>query len=257
MVAHIENWLWLISSLAIVALLIKFLHEGLWRRYQAFFAYLLVEVGSAAVLSLIKRPTVYVRVFFGSEFILWAMYLLVTLEIYRVVLQSHPGIARFGRHFVQIAFAVSVGVALLSLALSWNAPVEKSQQILHNLNVLRQTFMSSAVALLLLVISFMVWFPIRLNRNTFLYCIGCGTFFVTKTLTLLIRNLFGPDLNSVLSCVTMGVWTACNFFWLFLLSRQGEELPLVLRVSPDPLRQRHLVEQLDAINASLLRVARK
>ena len=256
--ARTENWLWFISSVATVLLLIKFWREGLHRRYKAFFAYLLVQVASAGSLSLMSRDyRPYAFTFFGFEFVRLGLYVLVTLELYRHVLEQHPGIAKLGRRFVLGALLIAVGTGVVLRVVGVNVEPSQQQQMLQNLNMFRWALMSTSLVLLLLVMGFIVWFPVRLNRNTLYYCVGYGAFFATKTFTLLTRNLLGPDTNALLSCITMTVWTGSIFFWLFTLNRRGEELNVVARPQENPVQAERLVQQLEAMNTALLRVARK
>lgn len=258
MAARMEFWLWIVSSVATVALLVKFWREGLVRRYPAFSAYLLIEVLSAVVLFPFNRSTrMYAYLYFSSEFVFWILYVLVTLELYGLVLKNHPGIASLGRRFAQIALSLAIAVALLSLKLTVNPGISNARKFVRYFTVLSGTVMSSVVVFLLLIIAFLVWFPVRLNRNTIFYCLGYAGFFVTKAATTLGLVVLGPNVNHLLGAVKMTVWTVCIFLWLLFLNRRGETLTMAVRLPSDPQRERRLIDQLDAMNAALLRLARR
>ena len=49
----------------------------------------------------------------------------------------------------------------------------------------------------------------------------------------------------------------CSACWIFLMTRQGEERTVSLGLRRDPIEERHLLDQLDSLNSTLLRRARE
>ncbi|MGH9667268.1 MAG: hypothetical protein ACRD9L_22835, partial [Bryobacteraceae bacterium] len=155
------------------------------------------------------------------------------------------------------ALACAVGIAVLSSWLvDFNGPTGKSW-ILHYVFILYRTVVSSVVLFLFLLMLFLVWFPIEVSRNTTVYCLGYFIYFLSKSFTLLTRNVLGESWNRPLSTATLAVCCLCLVLWLLVLSRKGEEV----RVAPGsylrPHEEDRLAGQLDSINASLMRLARK
>lgn len=254
----LERCLWGLSTAATILLIVKLWRERLSAKYRFFFAYLIVDAAKAVVLmALNPHHPAYGIVFVSLEPVFWLLYLLITLELYSLVLTDRNGIAVMGRRFVQVALAGAVGVAVLSTWLvDFNGPAGKSW-ILHYTFILDRTVVSSVVLFLFLLALFLVWFPIELSRNATAYCLGYFLYFLSKSFTLLTRNVLGESWTRPLSTATLAVCCLCLLLWLLVLNRKGE----AVRVMPGgylrPHEKDRLVGQLDSINASLLRLARK
>src|SRR5262249_51364512 len=102
---------------------------------------------------------------------------------------------------------------------------------------------------------FLSYFPIKLNRNVRVYAVVYPIFFFSSSLVVLMKSLFGmrmiQDLSTSLSILSVLSVLA----WLLLLSPAGEEVPATLSPMPKNYEER-LLTQLDALNATMLRVSR-
>jgi len=254
----LERCLWGLSTIATILLIAKLWHERLYTKYRFFFAYLFVDFAKALILmGLNPHTALYGIVFVSLEPIAWLFYILITLELYGLVLSEHNGIATVGRRFVQVALAVAVGLAVLSTWLvDFNSQADPSW-ILHYTFILERTVISSVVVFLFLLVVFLVWFPVHLSRNAVAYCVGYFVYFLSKSFTLLTRNVLGAHWNRPLSTVTLGICCLCLLFWLVTLDRKGEENRVVTGFRWQPQDEARLIEQLDSINSSLVRMARK
>jgi hypothetical protein len=79
-------------------------------------------------------------------------------------------------------------------------------------------------------------------------------FFLSSTLMLLMRTLFGLRLADEVNTVLMGITAASVVAWLTLLRAAGEDS----RRAPVPIGPEHesrLLAHLDTINAALLRTS--
>jgi hypothetical protein len=111
------------------------------------------------------------------------------------------------------------------------------------------------VLLLLLLLAFLVLFPIQLSRNVIIHSILYAIFFTSNSMGILIVNLTGYRLSIAVSTCLMGVSDLCVVGWLILMSREGEQKIMAIR-HPVPVDESRLVAQLAEINATLMR-ARK
>lgn len=254
----LERCLWGLSTAATIVLILRLWQEGLYRKYRYFFVYLIADAAKALILmSLNPHHLAYGIIFVAFEPVSWLLYILITLELYGLVLSTHVGIADLGRRFVQLALAAAIGIAMLSgWLVDFNGPVGKSW-ILHYTFILDRTVVSSVVLLLFLLAAFLVWFSVELSRNAAVYCLGYFVYFLSKSFTLLTRNVLGESWTRPLSTATLAVCCFCLVLWLLTLNRKGEELRIAPGSSFRPHQKEHLVGQLDSINASLLRLARK
>jgi hypothetical protein len=191
------------------------------------------------------------RLFVVSRALIVTFCAMVVLELYSVVLRNLEGIASVARRYIKITLAVAIFVALLPLL------VEKTPNTLTGyLFIFERPILSSLVVFVLLICGFLVYYPVPLGRNVIIYLAGYAVYFLTIATMAFINNL-GYFWNRQKSNVDMGVALACQLFWLFALSRQGEKKRVVVGHHWKPGDEQRLLAQLEAINSSLLRSGRK
>jgi hypothetical protein len=244
-----ENLIIYLQLAAIVGVLIRFLTAGLQRVYRFFFCYLVVLAGQGLFPLMVRRGTnLYGYVFIGIEGVIVLLYALIVLELYSLVLRNLPGIASISRRYIKIALGVAILISLMLLQL---------EQIPHDVMArffsFESTIVFSLVFFVFLITAFLVYYPIPLNRNVIFYSIGYAFYFTSKALALFLRNT-GHQWDAVFSFLLLGVSTACLIFWIFSLSRAGEQKTVVFGHKWNREDERYLLEQLDAINRSLMRV---
>jgi len=122
--------------------------------------------------------------------------------------------------------------------------------------VFERLMMSSLFILILLIAVFLIYYPIPIGRNVLFYLVGFAVYFVATGTTVFIRNL-GHYWGRPMSDLYMGVYFGSLALWLFALNRRGETRSVVVGHQWNPSDERRLLGQLEAINASLLRSARK
>jgi hypothetical protein len=72
-----------------------------------------------------------------------------------------------------------------------------------------------------------------------------------------VRSTLGYQVEDPVNTALTGVTAACVVAWGVLLTATGERRAAAFRPSFDPEREHYLIHQLDALNATLLRAARK
>jgi hypothetical protein len=118
--------------------------------------------------------------------------------------------------------------------------------------------MSSLVLFLLLITAFLIWSPIAVRRNVVLHASILSFYFLSSALTLFIRNRAGYEqTRAAIGMVLFFVENSCYLLWIAFLNKRGEEKVVVVRRSWDTDDEARLTQQLDAINAFLLKTARK
>ena len=70
-------------------------------------------------------------------------------------------------------------------------------------------------------------------------------------------NVIGHGTYRIVNPVFLGFLAACPLFWVVYLNAASEKKVVVLRRRMDPEDEQRLLEQLEAMNNTLLRVARK
>jgi len=247
-----QQLLVLLQAFALIVLTFRIWQTGLYSVYSYFFGYLLADVVQIVMLAVVPFDSVtYRNGWLITEAIIVCFYVLVVLELYSIVLQDLAGIATVSRRYLKVAVSLAIMVSLLMVGLERNY----GKLVAHMLTFERAlTF--SLVLFILLIMLFLVYYPVPLKRNVLAYTIGYVAYFLTKATSIFIHNL-GYYWNRVFSDTLIAASTACFLFWCFALTRRGETKTAVIGHQWNAADEERVLDQLKAINANLLRVARK
>lgn len=252
-------------------LYLRLRHEGLHRVYRFFSAFLLFRVVRATLLATLPplwgfltygkwvdpfSTSIYGWIWLLTEPVLWTFYVLIVLELYSCVLQSYKGIASLGRWAVLVGLVVSLSLAALTLPVDLNGPGGQ-ELILKYAWVALRGVVSGLVVFLLFATGFLLWVPVPVSRNSVVHTLVYTLYFLLLSLSIFIRNVQGSGVTD-LKNLAMGVTTLlCLAAWFKFLNRKGELKTVSIRHKWAPQQEQHLIEQLAAINASLLRTVPK
>jgi len=251
-----QGLLRLVSSACFAALAVKLWRQDLRKGYPFFFWYVTFRLLRAVVLlPFPTNRTIYGYLFIPTELVLWVFYVLVVLELYRLVLRDFKGIATLGRWVVLGALSLSVLLSLLSLAPDLSS--RQAYPILQAVFVMGRAICSSLAIFLLLITAFLVFYPVPLSRNVIVHTVVYAVYFLSLTMTYFVRNVAGPDVVLPLNIVLQAVTVLTLLAWIVLLSPAGEQVVISVRPRWAPEEEQRLVRNLDSINAALLRAARK
>ena len=243
-----------VNTLAAMAVAVRLYTLGLHKRYRWFFLYWVVGVGRS--LLLMPFPTnrsAYLYLWLSTQPLIWLVNVAVVQETYSLVLREHRGIYSLGRWFYYGAVSVAVILSLLALVPTWGTPT----RLHHVFFLVDRGVRTSLAVFLLLLLAFIHWFPVPMCRNLLLHCFVYSAYYLSGSMALLVRTLFGADLNYLVSTILTGVGLAAQLTWIIFLSRQGETVPARVPLRRGAEVERRLLEQLDSINTALLRAGRK
>lgn len=236
---------------------IRLVQFRLHRRYRAFFAFLLFSVlRSGTLVALDVRGDAYMKVWAVTEPIRWIVCILLVLEICSLILQGHRGIYTMGQWALSGAFAVALLSAAASL-LPGSGGAFDTSRVLGFLLLADRGVMFSLVVFLLLILWFLSRYPIVLSRNVLLHAILYSTYFISNSLAALVRSTLGKEFSQPTNALLMAATAACALGWGFLLTPAGEKVTRKFRPAWAAGDERRLIEQLDSLNATLLRISRK
>ncbi len=253
----VETSIWVFVSLAQIILLLKLWKLALAKTYRFFALYLLVQLGQAAVLAFVEYGTDrYFQIFLGFAVAAALCAVLAILEIYSLVLRNFVGIGTVGRWAVTSGLAVSLLMAVVSLYPDLGNP-EDPYPILLFFNVFQRAVYSALLLFLLFITAFLVWFPVPLSRNIIVHTLVFACLFSSQAVLLLVRNVAGVELVRLLSTLSLAIESLCLLAWILFLTRAGESRKAILGHRWHPEESERLIEQLNAINATLLRSTRK
>lgn len=255
MSASILSLLWGFSIAANATAALRLYQLDLNRVYRFFFAYLVLTTArSLLLLPFDLRGNTYGVIYLVTLPILWVFYILIVLELYSLVLQNYSGIYSLGRWTLYGSLFFSVALSVLTLIPTWGN--ETSRLLFWSTTATRGVDFSLVIFLLLILV-FLSRYPVALNRNIIVHCIVYTVFFLGTSMTILVRNVVGHEVMRQLNTVLEVLSIACYLAWIFLLTRAGESRITMLRHNWSPEDEQRLIEQLNHINATLLRAARK
>ena len=253
----IRKFFEVISALGLALAAFRLYRAGLYRRYRIFFAYLIFQVPCiVCVLFLDVTGTGYLRFFIYSEPLIMIFYVLMVLELYRLVLERYQGLYTLGRWAMGTAMVIAAAVSIISF---WAARAPAQSQkfsAMAGFELKVEARLDLALVLfILLIIWFLSRYPIRLNRNVVVHTIVYSVFFFASTLGLVFW-FFQIKIIDAVNTTLMGIASACAIAWWIGLTQKGEEVQVHLP-SLGPGAEERALQQLEALNASLLKASRK
>ena len=266
-IAALVSFFQFVTLLGSALTVIKLFTTGLYRRYRIFFSYFIVRVPYAASvlwLSQKKGPPGHAGVnsdaffffFILTEPILMLLYILVVIELYGLVLERYKGLYTLGRWAMYASIVIAVLVSLLTLLpkIAASTP-EPSKKLYYEIGAERGIDLALVIFILLIVL-FLGRYPVPLSRNVVVHTGIYAVFFLSDTLVLLLRTVFGWTATDRFNLCFTILAAACSMAWWWLLSAKGEEVQVN---SPQlrPQSEERILQQLDALNATLLKVSQK
>lgn len=249
-----------VSDCLAVALIIRLLALRLHSVYRVFCAFLVVDVAASMLFLLdvfLQRRFDYRITWMVLRPFTWVLTLWMVYALLNAFLANLPGILRISRRVLNVAFVGALIVALSTAHWEYSAsglatspdPVQRALAIAL---VLERVISMAAVLVLIAMLAFILWFPVQMPRNLAVFSFGFVLFFASRTALLLTRTYL-PNVNPyLLSDISAFVLAACYAYWLIFLNRAGELRPVRIGHSWQPDEQRRLIEQLEAMNATLV-----
>jgi len=96
-------------------------------------------------------------------------YILVVLELYRLVLDRYQGIYTLGQWAMYLAIAISVTISVLALLPRITPRIPEPSRILFREMAVERGVDLSLVLFILLIVLFLSRFPAPLSRNTIVH----------------------------------------------------------------------------------------
>jgi hypothetical protein len=249
------SYLWAIAIGANAALVVRLYSLDLHKRYPAFFAYLIFQtLRSLALVTFPLESFTFAYIFFYTQPVLWVFYVLVVLELYKLVLKDFTGILSVGRWALYIALVVAVTISFLTLIPFWG---KEESKLLFWVTTVERGVLTSVMLFLFLILLFLSRYPLQLKRNIIVHCVVYTIFFLGLSMTMLVRNVRGWEIMPTLNHFVEVISLACYGVWIVFLTRKGEDRTVALHRQADPAVERNLKEQLLSMNDMLLRAARK
>lgn len=252
-----NSWLIRVTTAEIALTLIlavSLAAHGLHTVYRCFFVYLIVDaVGTSAGLILRANRKLYAEIYFASQGAKLLLAVFVVLEICRIALAGQPALARYGKNAVRYVLGVAAAIAAAGFWLDRQGDPSRPA-VLRHFASLERTMDSWMLLFLLTIGIFMLWFPVPLKRNAFWYIGGFILYFFARSVGLVWTNA-SPRLMARLDYAMIGTQILCLLVWIAVLRPAGEEITTVMGHRWNAGAAGRLQNQLNAINAALLRLS--
>ena len=249
----VERGLFIGSLLLTLILLLKMWREKLHVEYRFLAMYLAWSALGALVLLPIPRDEMrYFYIFASFRFVEWILDVLITLDLVTLITKRYAGITSVARIAVSVCVAIATAGALLSAMIDLSS-VRWQSYILKISQLVDRTISFSVLTFLGLMLIFLLWFPVKLSRNTVAYAAGFMIMFALRFSGLLLSNLLGQASNQPISAAQVGLFDVLLIYWTVKITVRNETAETVVGHAWDRTSERRLVSQLESINQSLLR----
>ena len=254
--AVIERSLWFLNLFLSGVLALRLIRLKLASTYKFFLTFLIFNSSRSFVMWPFNWDSlVYLRIWRATEPVVWILYVLVVLELCSLAFKEYRGIQALGRWMIYGSLVLSLVFSIVILVPTWRSSKEPPFSVQRFLMVERGIDFC-LVLLLLAVLASLVIFPVRLSKNMAIHSVLYSIYFMSLSTGIFVANVGAKRLFWIMSCSLMGVMSVCLIAWVALLTRQGEEIIMVMR-GPLPVAEDQLVEHLASINATLMRASEK
>ena len=236
---------------------LKLYRTGLYRRYPIFFAFFVFRIlNSIWPLFLTISSDLYLKLWVLTEPVEVGFYVLIVVELYKLILEKYKGLYSLGRWALYVSLAISVAISAISLLPRINPSMPQRSKVMFYVLAAERGVETGLAIFIVLMLCFLSFFPVKLSRNVRMQALVFSIFFLSNTFVVLVHIQFGHRMEDEVNTVLMGVSAGSIVAWLTLLSVAGEEVPH----SPALYGQEHesrLLTHLDSLNAALLRASNR
>jgi hypothetical protein len=236
----------------------KLWRTGLYRRYLALSGFLVLNFLSYLLILFWfsdLRSAGYLKFYIYTQPLAWITSILVVRELYTLVLERFKGLATLGRWFQYAGLVIALLISGLLLLPKMRSGTLQQSALLGYYYAIERGVDCALLVFLLLLLVWLSRYPVPLSRNLLIHSLVYSTLFLAGSVGLFARVFLGFELSRPVSTFLTGVLAACVLTWLICLSERGEEVRLsVPRFGPE--EEKRILNQLEALNSTLLRISR-
>ena len=133
----------------------------------------------------------YQRVWVLTEPIEVVFYVLMVVELYKLVLEKYKGLYSLGRWALYLSLAISVGISAITLLPRIKPSMAQRSKIMFYVLATERGIHTALAIFIILILGFLSFFPVKLSRNVRVHALVFSIFFLSSTFVLLMRSLFG------------------------------------------------------------------
>jgi len=251
-----SRWLFYGNLVALAVLLLRFVLNDLYKTYRSLFAYFAAVLCGGSFLTQVPYGTnAYMHAYVAVEVLYHALAVFVVLELYRIALTGHEGLAKFARVGFLAATGLAIVVALAIALLDRNLPAGQSANV-HQFLILQRSWDLVVVVFLVLIGLFITWFPVEMSQNTAFGIAGFTVVFFVRAGILLAANIVSLKKLPVINNSALILETVMTLAWTAAVRPEKVSGQVKPGHFWDPGAMDRLSQQLDSINAALGRFVR-
>ncbi|MCL4840245.1 MAG: hypothetical protein KJZ79_00310 [Bryobacteraceae bacterium] len=247
----LEQALWIAQTILYGVLLARLISLGLAAQHRCLIAYLgLSMVGALLLMALQFNTNAYAYTWAGTVIVRSGLAALVVREIAAQVLVEYRGLSLLSRNsMVWVVVLCALGsLAAISYGFDFSG---ESFPFLRILLLFDQMMALTLMFCLVILLGFVLWFPMPLARNVQLYSFGFLIPLFATGVTVAVRMLGGPEWHRPMSGISTLVNIVCLGWWTICL-RAGVESQASAAIIPrGPETERRLLGQLAELNQVL------
>ena len=186
-----------------VLMVLKLHRTGLYRLYPIFFAFFIFRIpNSIWPLFLAVTSDLYQQFWVVSTSIALVFYVLMVVELYRLVLEKYKGLYSLGRWALYLSLAISVCISAVSLLPQIKPSLPQRSKIMFYVLATERGIDTALAIFIVLILCFLSFFPVKLSRNVRMHALVFSIFFLSNISVLLLKSLFGIELESAMCRIT-------------------------------------------------------
>jgi hypothetical protein len=245
------NYLLIAPHALLLGVFLLLLRDRAYRRFPAFFLYVIAEVLQFGVLyTILQWPSAtgmdYAIAYTSGLAVSTALRFGVIHEIFAEMFRNYPALDRFGKPLIRW---VAVGLLLGGLLLAVYTQSSNSTQLLFVVRVLDRTASILQCGLLLGLFAFSSYLGLSWRSRVFGVALGLGLFASVELIASAVRSETGFVYNTFLNYLTMGTYHICVLIWGFYLLAPERSSQYALKTLPE--------HDLDSWNQELQRLLRQ
>jgi hypothetical protein len=246
-----------VSLLGSLLMVLHLYRTGLYRRYPIFFAFFVFRIpNSTWPFFLDVSSPLYQQVWILTEPIEFGFYVVMVVELYKLVLEKYKGLYTAGRWALALSLAISVAISAISLIPRISPSMPQRSKIMFYVLATERGIQTGSALFIILILGFLSLFPVKLSRNVRMHALMFSIFFLSNTFVVLMRSLFGLRMADETNTILLGINAVSILTWLTLLRVTGEDSSAAT-VPIAPEHESRLLVHLDSLNAALLRSGRQ
>ena len=205
------------------------------------------------LISIDYRALWCVMTWIGWVTTIWLVYVVLI-----AILERLPGIRQFSLRLMAVAVAISFATAFFTINPEYASSVGKAGPMLDRLTALTavvdRALSLAELLTILAILAFVLRFPIRVPRNLATFSSGLACFLFLRIGFFLLRTYVpSVHLSRGFGSIPGYLIAGCLVYWIFFIDAAGEEAQATLGRAWQSVPKEHLVHQLEAMNAALLR----